>query len=169
MRELIENIRNNNWPRIDYSENQIKVVDADIQIVEQNQDEIRINLYFPIEKETGIVEYNYRYNSLHTIIIQNGIEINKILTNDLKLRFYRNFDDIFKFKESRITTIQIKSNFDKYEKDNSNLNFHPDTFEICNNFNSIYKESKSYSNKLITYKSNQFAKNYFGIHHEKKH
>ncbi len=168
MEKLIEQIKSFEYDDLEYFNTIISIKNSENIWVKETGDQITVNFLYRRENEDGSFEYIPRYTGLERIIINKELDPFRVLTRDLRLKFYSQFNDVFSFKERGIKSIIINET-DEYEKIGESLHFNKDLyFEIISEFEGIYDFGRSYSKKVVKQKSNELLKSYFGIEKEKK-
>lgn len=169
MEEIVNNIRRQEWQSLVFNENRVTVENSDLVLASQENGIITINLLSNYEDEDGIIQYKYRYNSLHSFKFERGVNPFQFLTQDFKVKFYTQLNSVFNFRENHISSIVLNNGFQGYEQQGNSVRFNPQTLnEIVNNYSEIFDIGSSYSRKIVTHKSNEFARTYFGIERERK-
>ncbi len=169
MNNLIEKIRNLEWIELQIDGN-ITIPDYNMELLTiQDNNTATLILLDRRESETGEISFEHSYSNLEQIVFPTDFEIDKILTNNLKLRHYGKINEVFDFNQNHITSLRITTDTDNYEIHNNIISFNPDSIiEVIETYNGIYDESRAYLSKYVLYKSREFQKNYFGIEKEKK-
>lgn len=173
MKSILQIIQAVNWPELIIDEN-VSLNGSD-KILLQKEDE-KYSLFFLKRNvsqtdDVEIVDFVNVYNSLERVVFPLDFPIDNILTRDLTIQHYGSLDDVFHFNVKRIRVIEITDQTDTFEikEAEHKILFNPNEIQkIIETYSGFYKEGKSYSKKLVTYKSNELQKNYFGIDKEKK-
>ena len=168
MENLIQKIRNLKWNELDFNKN-ITVQGHDITLLEVNDNIAILRLIDRKVSEEGNISYNNRYQTLTELVFPTNFSIEKIVTNELKLRQYRNLNNVFHFNHNNIQRIEITDNIDDYEIANNSLQINPNSLiNIIEKYNQIYEDAKKYKEKYVLYKLNEFNRSRFGIEKKRK-
>ncbi|WET03364.1 DUF4263 domain-containing protein [Flavobacterium sp. YJ01] len=180
MDNFLKLIKDLAWPEL-IIEDEISIKDTDKVIFRKNSGKgelLLVQRYLETvpavnegDEELERVAFRYIYSNLEMIKFPLSFPIEEVLTKDLKLRHYASIDDVFHFNSRQIKILEITAETDRFElqENKRTLLFNPTEFlRILSTYNGFYTEGKSYSKKLINYKSNEFQKSYFGIEKEKK-
>lgn len=170
MEKLLEKIKQL-WPEFDETTFSIVSEGDKKPVITTTGNVTTFFLFRRVENEDKKVIFKNLYNSLTTLIFPQNFQIDEILTKDLKLREYGQLNHVFKFNDEKIKSIIITDEVDKYEvlTAQHTIKINPKSIvEIIEQFDEIYKGSKEYSSKYITYKANEYQRNYFGIEKDKK-
>lgn len=170
MENLLEKIKQL-WPEFDNTTYSVESEGDKKPVIIVTEGVITLFLFLRIENENKTFIYRNLYDSLETIVFPQKFQINTILTKDLRLREYGQLNNVFKFKNNKIKSITITDEVDRYEivTAQQTIKINPESIiEIIGKFDDIYKNSKEYSSKYVTYKTNEYQKNYFGIEKDKK-
>lgn len=169
MKQLIEKIKALEWVELIENDNTEFVVNDKVLLKQHGN---KATLYFLTRKDDeGIITYEDRYSQLKSIDFPIDFDSDIVLTKDLKLRHYKQFNEVFKFNSNKIESLIITAEIDGYEiRDRLKcVAINPETAkEIVDNYTSFYDGAKGYSEKYLNYKESEFQRNYFGIEKERK-
>lgn len=170
MDNLINKIRDLGWEELNF-ENGISIQDSDTSILSSENGLATFHFTQRKVSDSGEITFVDLYSNLKSIHFPIDFPLENVLTRDLKLKFYTQLNDIFNFNSKSISNILIDNGTDTFEiqEHEHRILISPETLnEILDSYSGIYDESKSYSKKFVTYKSNEFQRSYFGIEKEKK-